>query len=226
MRAPPPPPPPPGMHGALRNLRTSSSAGGDHEAALLILRDTEATAASWTIFQHVRLIRRCSADRVCERTSSADHGTMQCAQVLRESATSPTLQPTLPRSVVIAVDPDSSALSGGVRPHVDTLEAHSDSWGWDSSGSRPQQHSTVAAQAAQQRPVCWDTFASMVEQDLQKRAALIMAQLHAATGAEVQQPRLCLVVNSLSTLATYYSVAMVISALLLPECSVARRLPH
>ena len=49
------------MDAALRTLRTDSSAGGDHEATLLILRDDVATAASWSIVQHVSNHGLCAA---------------------------------------------------------------------------------------------------------------------------------------------------------------------
>jgi hypothetical protein len=110
---------------------------------------------------------------------------------------------------LVAVDPDSNALSLGDTPLQNTLNAHSDAWGWNSSSCKGQHHSMIAPVPAEQRHPCWDSFVSEVEQDLQQRAASTTAQLHAQTVKEASQPTLCLAVDSLSTLVTCYSVGKV-----------------
>ena len=139
----------------------------------------------------------------------AKHRLMECVQVLREASKSAVLESRLLGLVLVAVDPDSSTLSPGDTPLQNTLNAHSDAWGWNSSSCGGQHHNTSAPVAAPLRHPCWDSFVSKVEQDLRQRAALTMAQFHATTGKEAQHPTLCLAIESLSTLVAYYSVGKV-----------------
>ena len=134
---------------------------------------------------------------------------IQCAQVLREATTSAPLPSSLLGTVLVAVDPDRNPLSLGDTALQDTLNAHSDAWGWNSSSRGGKHHSTITSHTAQQRHQCWDSFVSKVEQDVQQRAVSTVAKLHTATGGKAQQRTLCLAVDSLSTLVIYYSVGKV-----------------
>ena len=137
----------------------------------------------------------------------SEHDRLYVMQVLQESATLVLGRQTAMTCSMVAVDPDSAAMSSRQTSQWDTVRGVEDPWGWDSSScSRPG--STSACGTERQHRGRWHELVASVDQHVRELDASAQPSQQAA-GSHAQRRKVWFVINSLSTLVVYYSISTV-----------------